>query len=123
MHQHNILSLRGNRIQRMLNLLLPVLASSHDFDFLLPPASIFFGQKVTKSFHLIFPQRNPDFRDRIDCGERPQGVNQDRRARQIRELFRGMGLLGLRVQRAGHGRHARPQTRSGNYDDHLHGGL
>ncbi len=122
-HQHNIVGRGGDRVERVLDRLLAVLAADDQFNFLFQDIVCFFAQALAESFNLVFAQRDPDFADRIDRGELAQRVNEDGRASQVGELLRGMRLLRLRVHGAGHGRHARPQARSRNNHNHLHSGV
>ena len=65
-------------------------------------------------FHFILAQGHTDFIDLVADGKLAQGMNQDRSAAQLGELFRRPWALLCT------GAHARPQSRRRNDDKNLH---
>jgi hypothetical protein len=84
MHQDNVVGLgfeAGNRIRHRL---LPVLAALHHLH---PGAELFFFQLRAEAGHLIFAQRHNNLADLPVAREDPQGMNQNRRAVDLKKLL------------------------------------
>ena len=119
MHQNNILRRRGNRRHRMSHRLLPVLAAFHELNFLLRNVLGFFFQTCAEALDFIRSQRNANLCHFRAGRKLAQGVNQNRRTREFRELFGSGRLLALDARSRSH---TRAQARSRNNDDDLHRG-
>jgi len=98
-----------------------VLPTHHEFHFLFQDVAGFIRKTGVESRNFVFPQRNPDFADRVDGGKLAQGVNQNRCSAEFSELLGWRFLLTFGAD--WHRSHARTQTGSRNYDNHLHRGL
>ena len=110
-HQHNIIVFGSNSPQRIGYRFLAVLAPFYHLHRLF---QAFVLELPPECFHFILAQGHTDFIDLVAGGKLAQGMNQDRSAAQLGELFRRPWALLCT------GAHARPQSRRRIDDKNLH---
>jgi hypothetical protein len=123
MYEHDVIRRSGYAIQRVLHGLLTMLAARNEFHVLLKDVVGVGLEPFPKALDLVLAQCHPDFTDGIDCGKFSQRMDQNGSPSQLCELLGGIPFPTPCVAGARSGRHARPQSSSGNDNDDLHGGL
>ena len=110
MHQHNVIIGGLKFFERIGDGFLPVLSALYQFNF---SSKFFVLQLAAESFNLIFSQCHHDVADLLVAGKYPEGMNQDRSAVDLDELFRGLSFFAGR-------RHTRTQSGGRNDCNYLH---